>query len=84
MSGFRIMRCSTELVTQFVQGECQPADTDLPEDAEVVGVLPQTIPDTPPWCVFFILKSDEWEPVPEGCCYEEITPTYRDKREPPL
>lgn len=76
MSGFRIMRVSREVVTEFLQGRCRPASCDLPEDAEVIGAVPQSIDYAPPHYVSFLLRSDEWEPTREGERYPEIVPEY--------
>lgn len=74
MSGFRLMKVSNALLTEFLQGRCNPARCTLPDDAKVVGVIPNAIPRMPH--VSFRMESDEWEPPPDGEAPAEITPTY--------
>lgn len=76
MSGFRIIRYSNVLITEFIQGTLGRACSDLPDDVEFVGVVPPSAQDVMTSHVRFLLRSDEWEPVLDGTMHPEITPTY--------
>ncbi len=75
----RRVQCSMEILGLMMHGNLRAAQSDLPEDAEVVDVFTCADDRITPGVFSIVLKSAEWEKIGPGCRIPLLVVTMRSK-----